>query len=114
MIAQFFGKLAALRSRGATGLDRPPLLVTTAVSLAAQTSWSIRVPCPGGSAASTVGCGRRVPSAAAALASGVLSGGLGALGFGGAVGTRAATPANVLGNILFVASDLGWVEANDL
>jgi Activator of Hsp90 ATPase homolog 1-like protein len=38
---------------------------TEARRCAFHTSWSIRVPWPGGSGARGVGCGRRVPSAAA-------------------------------------------------
>jgi hypothetical protein len=82
-----------------------------------HTNWSIRVPCPGGSAASTVGCGRRVPSAAPvafALLSGAVSGGLGAMACSGAIGAEVLMLAIDIGNIPFVASDLGRVQANDL
>jgi hypothetical protein len=98
MIARFFGKLAALIVRG-PGRAGP------------QDSWSIRVPCPGGKAASTVGCGTRVPSAAALFASGLLSGFWGATHCSGALGIGAVII--VIGNILFVASDHDRPEAND-
>ena len=49
--------------------------------------WSIRVPCPGGSGASNVGCGRRVPS----FASGFFSGVLAASGAGAAIGEGEVT-----------------------
>jgi hypothetical protein len=75
------------------------------------TSWSIRVPCPGGSAASTVGCGVRVPSAAAPFCT---SGTLGALVGGDWTGTGADTGETFIKNILFAASDTGRIEPNDV
>jgi hypothetical protein len=98
MIARFFGKLAAL-------------IIAALGRAAAQASWSIRVPCPGGKAASTVGCGTRVPSGAAVFTSGLLSGFWGATHCSGALGKGAVII--VIGSILFVASDHDRPEAND-
>src|SRR6266481_4662659 len=64
-----------------------------------HTSWSTRVPCPGGRAARTVGCGRRVPSAAPPFCTSWVSG---ALASGALIGAGAGTAATFIGNILFV------------
>ena len=81
-----------------------------------QTSWSIRVPCPGGRAASTVGCGKRVPSAAPPFCT---SAGLGSLVSGVLTGndTGAVTLEMLeilIENVLFVVSDSGRAKANAL
>jgi hypothetical protein len=98
MIARFFGKLAALFNPGPRRKNP-------------QASWSIRVPCPGGKAGSTVGCGTRVPSGAALFTSGLLSGFWGATHCSGALGIGAVII--VIGNILLVVSDHDRPEAND-
>jgi hypothetical protein len=98
MIARFFGKLAAVVF--------PPGWAGKG-----YTSWSIRVPCPGGRAASTVGCGVRVPSAAAPFCT---SGTLGALVGVDWTGAGAETAETLISNILFVASDFGRIETNDV
>jgi hypothetical protein len=95
MIAQFFGKLAALARPQAGGVPSD------------QANWSIRVPCPGGKGASSVGFGVRVPSAGAPFCT---SGGLGTLVSGAFIGTGAATAEISIESILLAASDTGRLE----
>jgi hypothetical protein len=64
-----------------------------------QTSWSIRVPCPGGSGARTTGW---CAPASAASASGFTSGALGSLASGIVTGGEAVTADTLIGTILLL------------
>jgi hypothetical protein len=77
-----------------------------------QTSWSIRVPWPGGSAAKSVGCGvRELPASASGFTSGVF----GSLTSGIFTGADAVTLEILIGNILGSRlPDNNGAEANAL
>jgi len=81
-------------------------------SLPPQTSWSIRVPWPGGNAPKSVGCGvRELPASASGFTSGVF----GSLASGIFTAGDAVTLEILIGNILgSLLPDSDGAEANAL